>query len=679
MRTAKSRVIIRHIMVLSLLIFLALAAPRCWKGTKAESATTTAGLPTLRGEAALTHLKERGLYSSLGEAIKAARYNAQALPPGVNPLLTTSTRLEAGDGAAGDYFGAAVAISGHRAIIGAPRNDINGDAGQGAAYIFVRSGGNWTQEARLRSPLGTVGDFFGGSVDISGDTAIVGAYLDDSVANANQGAVYVFTRSAGVWSQQDKLKADDGGANDFFGFSVAIDGDTAIIGAHLNDSNVNANQGAAYVFTRTDETWTQTQKLVASDAAGGDLFGFSVALDAETAVIGAGGKVEGGNVGAGAAYAFTLSDGTWSEQQKLLPDISAAGNFFGSAVAISGDTALIGSWGDDIGENVDQGSAVVFVRSGETWTKQRKLTADGGSGDDKFGLSVALSGDTAVIGVIGEDFGYADQGAVYVFSRVGTEWSQQPRLFAPDGEADDKFGAPVAISGDTVVVGASFDDVGGNANQGSAHVFDICQALAEQDQLTGNIGAESEYFGVKVAISGDTAVVGAKFDTVDGNEKQGSAYVFVRTGARWTRQQMLTGSNSAADDWFGSSVGISGDTVIVGATDEEVGANTDQGSAYIFVRNGTTWTQQQRLTSSDGGMYDHFGQSVAISGDTAIVGVESHDTDGNTSQGAAYVFVRSGATWTERQKLVASDGVEGDRFGHSVAISGDTCGDRGRR
>jgi FG-GAP repeat/Putative Ig domain len=673
MRTAKSRVIIRHFIVLPLLIFLALATPRCWRGTKAESATTTEGLPTLRGEEAITHLKERGLYASLGEAINAARYNAQALPPGVNPLQTSSTRLEAGDGAAGDYFGAAVAISGHRAIVGAPRNDINGDAGQGAAYIFVRSGGVWTQEARLKAPLGTLGDFFGGSVDISGDTAIVGAYLDDSVTNVNQGAVYVFTRSADVWTQQDKLKADDGGANDFFGFSVAIDGDTAIIGAHLNDSSANGNQGAAYVFKRADETWTQTQKLTASDAAVGDLFGFSVALDAETAVIGAGGKVEGGNVGAGAAYVFTLSGETWREQQKLLPDISAAGNFFGASVAISGDTALIGAWGDDIGENADQGSAVVFVRSGETWTKQKKLTAADGSADDKFGLSVAISGDTAVIGVIGEDFGYEDQGAAYVFSRVGTEWSQQPRLFAPDGEADDKFGAPVAVSGDTVVVGASFDDIGGNANQGSAHVFEICQSLTEQDRLTGNIGAESEYFGVKVAISGDTAVVGAKFDTVDGNEKQGSAYVFVRNGARWTRQQMLTGSDSAKDGWFGSSVGISGDTVIVGATNEEVGANTDQGAAYIFVRNGTTWTQQKRLTSSDGEMYDYFGNTVAISGDTAIVGAESHDTDEHTRQGAAYIYVRSGATWTERQKLVASDGVEGDRFGESVAINGDTA------
>jgi hypothetical protein len=184
MQTAKSRGIIRHIMVLSLLTFLALAAPHYWQRTKAESAATTAGLPALRGEAALTHLKERGLYSSLGEAVNAARHSAQPLPQAIAPLLAQSAQLTAGDGAAEDYFAAAVAISGDTAIVGAPRNDINADADRGAAYVFVRSGGMWTQQEKLKAPTGTAGDFFGASVGISGDTAIVGAYLNDVGGNA---------------------------------------------------------------------------------------------------------------------------------------------------------------------------------------------------------------------------------------------------------------------------------------------------------------------------------------------------------------------------------------------------------------------------------------------------------------------------------------------------------------
>ena len=159
--------------------------------------------------------------------------------------------MTAGDGAAEDYFGAAVAIDGDTAIVGAPRNDINGDADQGAAYIFVRSGGIWTQQDKLKAATGAAGDFFGGTVDISGDTAIVGACFNDVGANVNQGSAYIFTRSAGVWTQQQKLTSGDGAANDLFGFSVTIDGDTAIIGAHLADASANANQGAAYVFTRS--------------------------------------------------------------------------------------------------------------------------------------------------------------------------------------------------------------------------------------------------------------------------------------------------------------------------------------------------------------------------------------------------------------------------------------------
>jgi hypothetical protein len=193
-------------------------------------------------------------------------------------------------------------------------------------------------------------------------------------------------------------------ANDLFGFSVAIDGDTAFVGA-------NSNQGAVYVFTRSGGSWTELQKLTAPDAAAGDLFGVSLALDAGTVVIGASGKTERGDAGAGAAYVFTLSGGVWTAQQKLLPDISAASNLFGAAVAVSGDTALIGSFGDDIGAKTDQGSAVVFVRSAGVWTKQQKLTAADGLADDKFGLAVALSGDTAVIGAIGDDFDGTDRGS----------------------------------------------------------------------------------------------------------------------------------------------------------------------------------------------------------------------------------------------------------------------------
>ncbi len=561
MYSANSRgLAVRGIILLTLLIAFGLA-PLALRDVQATGkANTIAGLPALRGEAALTHLKERGLYASLNEAVRAANSSA-ALLPASDPLILESARLTAADGAAEDFFAAAVAISGNTAIVGAPRNDINTDADQGAAYIFRQSGGVWTQEAKLKAATGAAGDFFGGSVAIRGDTAIVGAYLADIGANANQGAAYVFTRSAGVWTQQDKLKAGAGAADDLFGFSVGLGDDVALIGAHLADAGGGANQGAAYVFTRSGGVWSEHQKLSAPDAAANDLFGLSLALDAGTAVIGASGKIERGDAGAGAAYAFTLSNGIWAVQQKLLPDISAAGNFFGAAVALSGDTALIGSVGDDIGANADQGSASIFVNC-TGLSREQELIANNGLPGDGFGNAVAISGDTAVIGAPQNDLGGStDQGSAYVFVRNGATWTQEQKLTASAGAAYDHFGNSVAISDDTAVIGAYRNDVGGNTDQGSAYVFVRNGGTWTQQQKLTDTGG-----GAAVAINGDLALVGA----LRRNGGRGAVYLFTRSDGTWAQQQMLTAANSF---FFGQSAGISGDRAVVGARDI---------AAYVF-------------------------------------------------------------------------------------------------
>ncbi|MBM3949797.1 MAG: hypothetical protein FJ312_11295, partial [SAR202 cluster bacterium] len=237
-------------------------------------------------------------------------------------------------------------------------------------------------------------------------------------------------------------------------------------------------------------------------------------------------------------------------------------------------------YSDDVGSNDNQGSAYVFVRSGATWSQQAKLTASDGGTEDRFGDSVAVSGDTAVVGARGEN---SAQGSAYVFVRSGATWSQQAKLTASDGAEDDVFGISVAVSGDTAVVGALFDDVGSN-------------------------------------------------------DDQGSAYVFVRSGATWSQQAKLTASDGAARDQFGYSVVVSGDTAVVGAGGDDIGSNGDQGSAYVFVRSGATWSQQAKLTASDGATDDEFGRSVAVSGDTAVVGPWSDNVGSNLDQGSAYVF-----------------------------------------
>ncbi len=611
MRTAKYRVLIRRLIIVSLLTFPALATSLFWQWTKADGATTFIDLPAHRGEVALSHLKNEGSYASLRAAVNAARSGAN--PPAPAALMAQEARLTANDGAADDRLGWAVAINGDTAIVGAPNADIGGDTNQGAAYIFTRSGQTWTQQQRLTV---NSGDGFGYAVAISGNTAIVSAVGNDT-GEDHPGSVHVFVRDGTTWTWRQRLTGSDALESDFFGGSIAISDDTIIVGAILDTVGANTFQGSAYIFMRSGDEWTERQKLTADNGAATDLFGVSVDIDGDTAIVGA----TGANSDKGAAYIFTRSSTGWEQRQGLRANNGATNDLFGTSVALSGDTAIIGAPGDDVGQKANQGSAYIFIQSGETWEQQQKLTTADGAANDGFGGSAALSGDTAVIGASGDDLDGEDQGSAYLFSRSDETWSQQPRPFAASGKAEDKFGAAVAIGGDSVLAGVAFDDIGDRANQGSAIVFVICSGLAQQRKLTAN----SHQFGAAVAISGDTAVVGADYDAVDGNDDQGSAYIFVRDGATWTQQQKLTASTGAAGDYFGCSVDISGNTVIIGAHGDEPGATTDSGSAYIFVRNGTTWTERQTLTPSDGAAEDRFGRAVAISGDTAIVGASSHD------------------------------------------------------
>jgi hypothetical protein len=363
------------------------------------------------------------------------------------------------------------------------------------------------------------------------------------------------------------------------------------------------------------------------------------------------------------------------QQAKLVAADGAASDNFGYWVAVSGDTAAVGAIFDDVGSNADQGSAYVFVRSGTSWVQQAKLVASDGAAGDWFGHHVALAGDTVVVGAIFDDIGTGvDQGSAYVFLRNGTTWTEQAKLLAPDGAAGDWFGAAVALSGDTALVGARRDDVGATSDQGSAHVFvRNGTAWTHQAVLLVANGAGLDDFGVAVALSGDTALVGAWKDDVGANVDQGSVEVFVRSGTTWDPQATLLALDGTAGDSLGLSLALSDDTALVGAYNDDIGATLNQGSAYVFVRDGAAWTQQARLVASDGAASDNFGYAVALSGDTALVGAYVDDVGVNINQGSAYVFVRSGTAWTQREQLLAADGAAGDSFGGSLALSGDTA------
>lgn len=371
-----------------------------------------------------------------------------------------------------------------------------------------------------------------------------------------------------------------------------------------------------------------------------------------------------------ALYPLTI-DPDFTFQQKLTAADGDAYDIFGSALALSGDTAVIGAHWDHV-PHPYQGSVYVFVRSGNGWTQVQKLTASDGEATDNFGLSVAISDDTIVVGAQVDDIGTTpDQGSVYIFTRNGNEWTEKQKLTASDGEAWDNFGNAVAISGDTIAVGAYEDNIGSNPDQGSVYIFRLSGELwTEKQKLTNVYGQMYDNFGVEVALDDDTMVVGMPFDDM-GAFNQGSAHVFARINSEWTFQQYLS-AGGVVNQFFGSAVAICGDTIAVGAYGDNVGANDAQGSVYIYARSGTDWMYQAKLTASDGKEWDHFGKAISLNGETLVVGAEYDDIDANQNQGSAYVFKGSGPTWIEQQKLIAHDGEAFEYFGRSVAVNDDT-------
>lgn len=376
-------------------------------------------------------------------------------PVTIDPLIATQqAKLLASDGALYDSLGRSVAMSGDTVLAGAP-GDSDFGFDSGSAYVFVRSGNAWTQQAKLLPSDGFEFQGFGGAVSLSGDTALIGAKGDDTWA-IYSGAAYVFVRSGNAWTQQAKLVADSGAALDSFGVSVSVLGDTALIGAQGAGTS-----GAAYVFERNGSVWTQQAKLSPNDGGDVDFFGQSVALFGDSALVGA--PLHNYD---GAAYVFVRSGNVWTQQAKLVADDAQQSKQAGHSVALFGDTALVGAY-----EGFME-AAFVFVRDGNNqWTQQATLVDSDPQSDDDFGWSVALSADTALVGARDDDVNHL--GTVHVFSRAGSVWTEQAVLVAGDPGVDDQFGFAVALSGATAVIGAAGDDNNVASDVGSVYVFTL--------------------------------------------------------------------------------------------------------------------------------------------------------------------------------------------------------------
>ncbi|MBM9502708.1 FG-GAP repeat protein [Leptospira sp. 201903071] len=466
----------------------------------------------------------------------------------------------------------------------------------------------WGNAAFTKASNSDIADYYGNAVAIDGDTMVVGAYLECSnqttITNGatsssdnsadSSGAVYVYKRTNGIWEQEAYLKASNAETGDWFGYSVAISGDTIVVGAYFESSNQTSvtngapasadntagGAGAAYVYHRTGTTWTEEAYLKASNAEAGDSFGYSVAINGDTIVVGAIGEAsnqititngavasaDNSAVGAGAVYVYKRTGTNWAEEAYLKASNAEAGDSFGFGVAVNGDTIAVGAIGEASNQititngntsSADNtawsaGAVYVYNRTGTNWAQESYLKADSAPTGYQLGYSVALEGNTIVAGAPG-----AAEGIVYVFLRTGVSWVQQGSIIPSNPVSVILFGYSVALSGETVAIGTYWEN--GNENR---------------------------------IVNGTTA------STDNTLAESGATYVYKRTGTTWTQESYIKAKNVQSGDWFGMSVGISGDTVIAGAPQEDSGQNTiaqgtlenwnegkpNSGAVYVFNR-----------------------------------------------------------------------------------------------
>lgn len=352
-----------------------------------------------------------------------------------------------------------------------------------------------------------------------------------------------------------------------------------------------------------------------------------------------------------------------NEQAKLMASDAQDNDRFGGSVSISGDYAIVGATLDDNNGSY-YGAAFIYKRSNGTWMQQTKLTSSDSEPLYGYGFSVAISGDYAIVGSPNESEATYRAGAAYIYKRVNESWVLQSKISALGAQANKNFGYSVSISGDYAVVGAQLDNHAG-VFSGSAYIFKRNgNSWYEQTKLVADDANQQSYFGTSVSISGDRAIIGSALDD-DNEEDSGSAYIFIRSGNNWFQYEKIRASDPEEGDRFGYSVSISGDYAVVGAyRDDDNGKNS--GSAYIFEKSGLFWREEAKLTPSDLNAFSLFGHSVSISGTNAVVGAYR-----NSPGGSAYLYVRSGATWVEQAKFKSSDADENDdQFGFSVFISG---------
>lgn len=627
-----------------------------------------------------------GSTDNLGSSVAISGNTAVAAATGVAPggrvyvfvndgtQWSLETELWPSDGQSGDGFGYSVDLEGDTLVVGAVKADLPGKADAGCAYVYQRTAGVWTQQAKLFSPYylnpSASNGWFGVSVSLSGDELAIGS---------NYNHVYMFRRTAGAWNQEDLLAIGNYG----FGRTIALDGDTILIGAPSETVNLVQGAGVVYVWERRDGIWDEVDWFAAPTALDSDQFGSVLALDGDVAVIGAPNTDQstGGQTDYGAAYIFRRNGDNWFQQAvyrgTMLPQ-DGFGERMGAAVAVSGDLVVVGTPGNLSASLGVGGMANVYQWNGTSWTNKAKLSYSPVLVGDKFGNGVAVDGGRMIVGApwhqgvggAGDNFGSV---FFYEDAPSGGPWPPVQQWTEGNGKGGIQLGSAVAMNGNTAVVGAPYENGMVGSGEGAAYVFVKSNELwQEQARMVQPNPSAALNFGRRVALDGNTVVVGSGDTNVAPAPIRGRAEVFVRSGSSWSHQQTLAGNQSSTEG-FANAIGIAGDLILVGAPyADNGGPGLNNGNVHAFKRTGTVWTQNQLVTPSSKLDNQNFGSSVDIDGTTAVIGAQQETTDTFGGAGRAHVFTTDGTTWTQRASLKAPTPSSYALFGTAVAIHGNT-------
>jgi hypothetical protein len=574
-----------------------------------------------------------------------------------------------------DSFGYEVAYDGGDTLaVGAPGDDDEGE-GSGSVYLFVNYGSQWFLSQKLSPPNGAPKDFFGGGLAIRGDRLFVGAHGDDD-AGYRAGAVYIYERAGGTWSLSTKLTptATIAPEDDEFGSAISTSGNFLFIAAGKEDGT-----GALRIYEDVGGTWTFRQVLTPLPVDSDGWFGNTHDSDGDTLVVGSRAPSDyvqpifEASTASGNLWVYTLSGGTWSLQQMLPTPTIEPGVY--PDVKVLGDLIVQGRPGVQAGLFSTSGAVTVFERDSGVWTEASYSPLATADSSNQLGRSIELDQDLILVGVTGDPtFGLGTggrPGAVNVFERAGATWSNVATIGKDNAAEFGKYGLAVAGDGNTIAVSDVniFPSETTIRHFGTVRIFNKVSSGWELVQSIRNPEDDpTSDFGVSIATEGDLlAVVENRYEAMN-LESEAVIFIYRRIAGVWEYDAKII--PSVPIDYISLSAGtptvaVSGDTVVLASPRSGLGV------VQVFRDAGDgTWTQTGVLTSSDIQPVDFFGNDVAISGDTIVVGSHQDDSPA-TEAGGVYVFTWNGATWTQTQKLVAPDAAVNRRLGNSVALDGD--------